>query len=40
MDKTQAKAGGLQFIFTEKDFYPDIREAECTKENQKWLENF
>lgn len=40
MDKTRAKAGGLQFIFTEKDFYPDIRAAECTKENQEWLKNF
>lgn len=40
MDRTQAKAGGLQFIFTEKDFYPDIRAAECTKENQEWQKNF
>lgn len=40
MDKIQASAGGLQFIFTEKDFYPDVQAAECTKENQVWLENF
>lgn len=40
MEKPNGSAGGLQFIFTEKDFYPDIQETECTKENQKWLEGF
>lgn len=40
MDKIKASAGGLQFIFTEKDFYPDIQAAECSEGNQIWLENF
>lgn len=40
MEKTKGSPGGLQFIFTEKDFYPDIEAGECTKENQKWLESF
>lgn len=40
MKKQEVSAGGLQFIFTEKDFYPDIQAAECTEENQKWLESF
>lgn len=40
MDKIKASAGGLQFIFTEKDFYPDIQAAECSEGNRIWLENF
>lgn len=40
MEKLRAKAGGLNFVFTERDFYPDIQAAECTKENQKWLEDY
>ncbi len=40
MEKMQASIGRLQFIFTEKDFYPDIQSAECTEGNLIWLEKF